>query len=209
MNKRGLFARTAAGALGGMLLLGGAGAAIADEVDNSDVDVTVDIAALPPVGALTMTVADDSAVLTEVASGDEDIRQFNGTLPTVTVTDDREEVPAGLYWYVVGQTSDFTGPGTSTLPAGHLGWAPKLLTEGNGEVSEGGEVGTVLDPQTDPNNVGIGTGEDLLALALDSGEAATVGEWKANADLFLKTPVDVAPGSYSATLTLTLWEDEQ
>lgn len=209
MNKRGLFARTAAGALGGMLLLGGAGAAIADEVDNSDVDVTVDIAALPPVGALTMTVADDSAVLTEVASGDEDIRQFNGVLPTVTVTDDREEVPAGLYWYVVGQTSEFTANGAPALSAGHLGWTPKLLTDGNGEVSEGGEVGTVLDPQTDPNNVGIGTGEDLLALALDSGDAATVGEWKANADLFLKTPVDVAPGSYSATLTLTLWEDEQ
>ena len=58
-----------------------------------------------------------------------------------------------------------------------------------------------------PNNVGL-VAEELLALTLDSGDAHPVGEWQANAGLFLKTPVDVAPGSYSATITLTLWEDE-
>ena len=47
MNKRGLLTRTAVGAIGGMLLLGVAGAAIADEVSNDQVDVNVDIAALP------------------------------------------------------------------------------------------------------------------------------------------------------------------
>ena len=57
-----------------------------------------------------------------------------------------------------------------------------------------------------PNNVGL-EGEEFLALSLDSGEAAAAGAWSANANLFLKTPVDVAPGSYAATLTLTLWED--
>jgi hypothetical protein len=209
MNKRGIIARTAAGALGGLLLIGGAGAAIADEVGSGDVDVNVNIEALPPVGALTLSVAANSTTLTEVDSGDENIRQFDGDLPEVTVTDDREEVPAGVFWYVTGQASDFAGPGGASITAGHLGWTPKLITEGNGEVAEGGEVGTVLDPQSDPNNVGIGTGEDLLALALDSGEAAVVGEWKAGADLFLKTPKTVTPGAYTSTLTLTLWEDEQ
>lgn len=203
MNKRGIIARTAVGALGGLLLIGGAGAAIAAEVGNDDVDVNVNIEALPPVGALTLSVASNSTSLTEVASGDEDIRQFNGQLPTVTVTDDREEVPAGVAWYVTGQASSFTGA-NGTITADHLGWAPKLLTENNGEVAEGDKVDTVLDPA--PNNVGI-VGEELLALALDSGEARTTGEWKAGADLFLKTPKTVTPGAYTSTLTLTLWED--
>ena len=66
MNKRGLFARTAAGAFGGMLLIGVAGAAIADEVGNDQVDVNVNIEAVEPVGALTMSVANDSTSLTEV-----------------------------------------------------------------------------------------------------------------------------------------------
>ena len=48
--------------------------------------------------------------------------------------------------------------------------------------------------------------ETVLGGDLSSG-ARAVGTWDANADLVLKTPVDVAPGSYSATLTLTLWED--
>lgn len=205
MNKRGLLARTAAGALGGMLLIGVAGAAIADEVGGDDVDVNVNIEAIEPVGALTMTVAGDSTTLTEGDSGDPEIRQFNGTLPTVTVTDDRAEVPEGVAWYVTGQSSDFASAGGDTITAGHLGWSPDLIdSEGTGAVSVGADVDTVLDDG--PNNVGL-EGQEFLALALDSGEAATSGSWTANADLFLKTPVDVAPGDYSATLTLTLWED--
>jgi type 1 fimbria pilin len=204
MNKRGIFARTAVGALGGMMLIGVAGVAIADEIEGDDVDVTVNIEAIEPVGALTMSVAANSTALTEVDSGDEAIRQFNGTLPTVTVTDDREEVPEDVFWYVTGQSSSFTEAGGASFGAEHLGWVPKLLTEANGEVAEGPQVDTVLDEG--PNNVGL-VGDEFLALSLTSGEAQPVGEWEANADLFLKTPVDITPGSYSATLTLTLWED--
>lgn len=204
MNKRGFIARAAVGAVGGALLLGGAGAAIADEVGNDQVDVNVDIQALEPVGALTLSVAPGGATLTEAESGDEDVRQFNGMLPTVTVTDDREEVPAGQFWYVVGQSSALTS-GANSIDAANLGWAPHLLTtEGDGEVAEGEEVGTALD-----GDIGLSTGEDVLALSLDSGEAAAVGTWSANADLFLKTPKDVAPGAYSGTITLSLWEDAQ
>jgi hypothetical protein len=203
-TKNGLLACCAAGALGGMLLFGAAGAAVADELDSGDVDVTVDIAALPPVGALTMSVAAASTALGEVASADPALREFAGVLPTVTVSDDREEVPDGAFWYVVGQSSAFTAAGVPELGPEHLGWMPRLLTENDGEVAEGPEVGTVFDAA--PNNVGL-EGEEFLALALDSGEARTTGQWQANADLTLKTPVDVAPGNYSATITLTLWED--
>ncbi|KJL43653.1 MULTISPECIES: hypothetical protein [Microbacterium] len=202
MNKKSFIARAAVGVVGGALLLGGAGAAIADEIDNGEVDVNVNIEALPPVGALTLSVASGSATLAEVDSGDDDVRQFNGTLPTVTVSDDREEVPVGQFWYVVGQSSALTS-GANSIAAGNLGWTPRLLTaEGDGEVAEGGQVGTVLD-----GDIGLSTGEDVLALALDSGDAATVGTWSANADLFLKTPKTVAPGAYSGTITLSLWED--
>ena len=204
MKKPGMLARTAAGALGGLLLLGAAGAAAADELGDDDVQVSVDIAALPPVGALTMSVAPGGAELTEASSADPELREFTGELPTVTVTDDREEVPDGVFWYVTGQSSAFTAAGATPLGPEHLGWTPRLLTPNDGEVAEGPEVGTVFDAA--PNNVGL-EGEEFLALALGSGKARTVGQWQANADLRLKTPADVEPGSYSATLTLTLWED--
>ncbi|MFC3689313.1 hypothetical protein [Aquipuribacter hungaricus] len=212
MATRGLFVRALAGATGAALLTGVAGAALAEPVDGDDVRVDVEIDAVEPAGALTMSVAADSTTLAEVASGDPAVRQFDGALPTVTVTDDRGEVPAGQFWYVTGQSSAFEGEGLTSLPAGHLGWRPNLITEGDGEVAAGEEVVTVLDDPTTgsgatANNVGL-VGEELLALALDSTEASAQGTWQADADLFLKTPADVAPGSYSATLTLTLWEDE-
>ena len=204
MNKRGFIARAAIGALGGALLIGAAGAAIADEIDGDDVAVNVNIEALEPVGALTMSVAAESTTLTEVDSADPEVRQFDGILPTVTVSDDRAEVPADTFWYVTGQSSAFTAAGVSDLPAGHLGWAPALTSDdSNGEVMAGEQVDTVLDEG--PDAVGL-VGEELLAIAPNFGELPT-GSWTANADLFLKTPVDVAPGNYSATITLTLWED--
>jgi len=203
MNKKGLLARAGIGATGAMLLMGGAGVAVADEITGEDVEVNVEIQELEPVGALTMSVAAGSTSLTEVDSGDPEVRQFDGTLPTVTVADDREEVPEGAFWYVTGQSSAFSAEGVPDLGAEHLGWAPNLKTD-DGNVAEGDEVLTVLDEG--PSAVGL-VGEELLALALDSSEARPTGEWEADADLFLKTPSDVAPGSYSATITLTLWED--
>ena len=71
-----------------------------------------------------------------------------------------------------------------------------LVDPANGDdVVEGPAVDTSLDP-TGPNNVGL-VGEELLALNLtDSQSAATTGQWTANADLVLKTPVDVSdPGT--------------
>ena len=205
MNKRGIIARTAAGALGGLLLIGGAGAAIADELDNDNVDVNVNIEALPPVGALTLSVAADSTTLTENGSTDT-IRQFTGELPTVTVTDDREEVPAGTYWYVTGQSSDFTGTGLPAITAGHLGWTPMLTSDdSDGQVAEGEQVDTILDEG--PDAVGL-VDEELLAIAPNmTAEGTPNGVWTAKANLFLKTPADVAPGAYKSVLTLTLWED--
>lgn len=204
MSNRSVVTRAAVGAVGGMLLIGVAGAALADPLEDDDIAVNVEIAPQEPAGALTLSVEQNSTALEEGDAETDGTRVFNGTLPTVTVTDDRTEVPADVYWYVTGRASDFTGA-SDELTAGHLGWTPALLTaEGDGEVAEGPAVDTVLDET--PDSVGL-VGEELLALALDSGEAASVGTWAANAGLVLKTPADVTPGSYSSTITLTLWED--
>ncbi len=209
MNRSHL-ARTAAGVVGGLVLVGVGGAAIAEEVGTDGVDVNVTIEE-QAAGALSLSVAAESETLTEVEGASADYREFTGALPDVTVTDTRSEVPEGVYWYVTGQASDFVGDaGQASITPDHLGWTPELVTAGNGEVAPGDEVPTSLDESTNPttpNNVGL-AGEELLQLALDSSEAtAANGEWTANADLTLKTPNDVEAGSYTSTVTLSLFED--
>ncbi|SFR70310.1 hypothetical protein SAMN05428970_0911 [Agromyces sp. CF514] len=208
MISKGAAARCAAGVLGGLMLVGVGSAAFAaypDPEGSSGVDVKVDIASVEN-GALSLTVANTETTLTETGSTAQ-YRQFTGALPDVTVTDTRDEVPAGVFWYVTGQAGSFTGEnGQPAITADHLGWSPALLTDNDGEVAAGDVVGTALDAA--PNNVGL-TGEELLALSLDSESAsAASGQWTANAGLVLKTPVDVAPGSYTSLLTLSLFEDQ-
>nr|WP_062337829.1 hypothetical protein [Herbidospora sakaeratensis] len=184
------------------------GSAAADPGDSTDVAVTVEIAPIEEPGVLAMSIAANSVALAEEGSTLEE-RQFTGTLPTVTVTDTRtgDEIPEGAAWAVLGNASDFTGDaGQAAISAGHLGWKPNLIDGGEtGLVAEGEEVVTVLDEPTQPgNNVGL-VDQELLVSTFDSGEV-TEGAYTVNADLFLKTPADVAAGSYSSTLTLSLFE---
>ena len=208
MSKSGFVARCTAVTIGTVLLVGVAGVAMAAETNYGDdgVDVNVAITEITEPGVLAMSVADTSTTLTEDGST-ATVRQFTGTLPTVTVTDTRaaEDIPDGAFWYVVGSSSAFTGSaGQDPISAGHLGWAPELLDGGeSGQVSEGDPVDTVLD--SGANNVGL-VDQEFLALAYDSGAIATEGQWTATADLFLRTPATVAAGDYTARLTLSLFE---
>jgi hypothetical protein len=211
MISKGAALRTAAGVIGGLMLVGVGSAAFAaypDAEGSSDVDVNVDIAEVQN-GALSLTVASAETSLTETDSTAE-YRQFTGTLPAVTVTDTRSDVPAGAYWYVTGQAGDFVGAaGQPSIPASQLGWTPADVADGSGEVASGGEVVPASDAATLPgNNTGLVSGEDMLYLALDSADAKAVqGSWTTNAALKLKTPATVAPGSYTSLLTLSLFED--
>jgi hypothetical protein len=210
MRTRELFARVTAGAAGAVLLVGVAGAAFADDdpgygTDDVDVNVTIGEAAEP--GVLAMTVAGDSTALTESGST-ATIRQFTGTLPTVTVTDTRvfpDRISPDAFWYVLGSTSDFIGTaGQPAITAGHLGWTPALVgTTDPGEVAAGDPVDTVLD--TGPDAVGV-VDQELLAMAASSADINPTGSWSVNAGLTLKTPITVAPGNYTSTLTLSLFE---
>lgn len=183
-------------------------AAQADPGDSADVDVTVDIAPIKEPGVLALTVAGNAISLRENGS-DLTVRQFTGTLPTVTVTDTRtaEEIPAGSSWAVLGTSSDFTGDaGQTPITADHFGWKPRLIDGGeDGQVTEGEEVVTVLDDETQPgNNVGL-KDQELLVSTYDS-TAVTGDSYSVNADLYLRTPADVAAGQYHATLTTSLFE---
>ena len=205
MTKRAMFGRSIAVATGALMLVGVAGAALADDHGSEDIAVNVQIED-DGQGVLALSVAADSTTLTEQGSNGT-YRQFTGTLPTVTVTDTRsaDEVPDGAFWYVLGSSSDFVGSaGQPQIGAGHLGWAPHLIDGGaSGGVAEGEQVDTILD--AGPDAVGL-VDQELLAMAFDSAAIATEVQWTANADLFLRAPLDVAPGSYQASLTLSLFE---
>ncbi|WP_026556607.1 hypothetical protein [Arthrobacter sp. 35W] len=207
MNRIGFAARCTTAAVGTALLLGVAGMAMAEENHgNKDVDVSVGITALPGGGALAMSVAGTTTTLTETGST-ATVRQFTGSLPTVTVTDTRApaDIPAGASWYVLGTSTDFTGDnGQPAISAAHLGWTPDLINGGDsGLVAEGDRVDTVME--TGPNAVGL-VDRELLAMAFDSGAIASEGQWTATAGLFLRTPATVAAGDYTARLTLSLFE---
>ncbi|SKB00359.1 hypothetical protein SAMN06295879_2993 [Agreia bicolorata] len=206
MRKREFAARTSAVVVGTLLLTGLAGAAAAEEVGSDDVDVNVEIAEIEGPGVLAMSVGGTSTTLTETGST-ELVRQFTGTLPTVTVTDTRapEDIPADVGWYVLGSSTDFVGDaGQTPIGAEYLGWIPALINGGDsGLVTEGDPVDTAIEGGAD--GVGL-VDQELLALAIDSGAVASEGQWTANANLFLRTPATVAPGSYTSTLTLSLFE---
>lgn len=200
MNKISTPGRVLAAMSGTALLLGVGGLAVADEVGTGDVTVTVEVVDTNP-GVLSMTVAGTSTALTEDGS-DATARVFTGELPTVTVTDtrDADEIADGAFWYVVGSASDFVS-GTDTIGAENLGWAPQLIDGGDsGLVAEG----DVVEPDLD-GGPGL-VDQELLAMAFDSAEISTEGQWTATADLTLKAPADVAAGEYTSTLTLSLFE---
>ena len=179
---------------------GSAITAAAADYGDDDVAVSVDIAPVVGPGALAMTVAGGSAALAENGST-ATTRQFTGQLPTVTVTDTRDaaDIPAGAYWYVLGSITDFTATGgqPAISAADSFGWTPQLVGS-----TDPGSVGA-----GDPVDPGEGFSDvEMLAIAYDSGAIATEGTWSANAGLKLLTPATVAPGQYSATLTLSLFE---
>jgi hypothetical protein len=183
-------------------------AARAEEGDQASVQVTVEIEEIDEPGVLALSVAGSGVALTENGSTLL-VRQFRGSLPTVTVTDTRTaaEIPDGASWAVLGTATNFVGTaGQPAITADHFGWNPRLIDGGDtGLVAEGEEVVTVLDEETQPgNNVGL-VDQELLVSTFDS-EAVTGDSYSVGADLFLRTPADVAPGSYKSTLTLSLFE---
>jgi len=140
--------------------------------------ITVDVAG----GPLTLAVAGDAVALTGATVGGT----AAGSLHPAAVEDLRG-TNAG--WSLVGQVGDFVGT-TGTIGADQLGWTPAAsVASGAGQVTPGATVGS-----------GLGTARSLCAA--DPG--ASAGSFSCAADLTLSIPESAAPGSYAATLTLTL-----
>ncbi len=181
----------------------GAATASAEETHGQDdVDLIVDVSAPTGPGMLALTVAQDSTTLVESGS-DALTRQFLGTLPTVTVTDTRasSEIGDQAAWYVLGTVTDFTSTTGDVIPAADLGWTPTMVGyEGDGQVFPG-------EPVDGSHDGGPGIADqELLFTTLDSQATAPEGRWSASADLVLRTDAWAAPASYTATLTLSLFE---
>lgn len=195
--RRGRITRIGAAALGSAMLLGvGVSAATAED---GAIDVGVDIEALPD-GSLGLTIDPEARVDLTEGDSSADSREFVGSLPEVTVTDTRtaDDVPDGAYWYVVGAIDDFVGDAgqPDIIAAESFGWSPRLVSGDESLVAAGDDVAP-----------GDGFSDfELLASAFDSADAGP-GTWTAAADLTLRTPATVEPGSYSSSLTLSLYED--
>ncbi|WP_405141245.1 hypothetical protein OG589_30005 [Sphaerisporangium sp. NBC_01403] len=191
----------------GFALVGLAGPAMADDGPDTDgIDVSVTIEPLRVPGQVSMTVADNTGVTLNENGTNAAARQFVGTLPTVTVADTRlpDEIPAGDFWAVVGQASQFSATGSaSTIGPEYLGWTPRLLNGSTSGVVEAGEpVSSVISDGTGAAAVGL-QGQELLVSTANSADE--IGSWQVNADLVLRTPVDVTAGKYQSTLTLSLF----
>jgi hypothetical protein len=187
--------------------VGGAGPAVADDDPDNGIDVSVTIEPNTTPGEVSMTIADNGGVSLQEDGSNAAARQFVGALPTVTVTDTRrpEDIPAGDYWAVVGQASQFTATSGSVAPIGpqYLGWKPRLLSDSpTGAVQAGEPVSSVISDGTGAPNVGL-QGQELLVSTANSADE--IGTSQVNADLALRTPVDVAAGEYHSTLTLSLF----
>ncbi|GAA3228761.1 hypothetical protein [Nonomuraea helvata] len=187
--------------------VGVGGPAVADDEPDNGIDVSVTIEPNTTPGELSMTVADNGGVALREDGSNAAARQFVGTLPTVTVTDSRrpEEIPAGDFWAVVGQASEFTATSGSAPPIGpqYLGWRPRLLSDSSsGAVAAGEPVSSVISDGSGAPTVGL-QGQELLVSTANSADE--IGTWQVNAGLALRTPADVAAGEYHSTLTLSLF----
>ncbi|WP_308797690.1 hypothetical protein [Agromyces silvae] len=202
--KKSSAARVGAAALGALLLSAGAAMAAADEiVDDGEVEINVEVTDRYPSGVLALSVAANSTALAEVDSGDPLVREFTGSLPEVTVTDTRADVP-DVPWYVLGTASDFVSGG-NTITADHLGWAPYLADDYGPALEAGFDIDTVID---DPASEGLGYADgELLYVNTDQVATYSQGSWSASAGLHLKVDATtVEPGSYTSVLTLSLFE---
>jgi len=113
---------------------------------------------------------------------------LSGALNQVTVVDARG---TDLGWQLTGAVSALTSE-NGTIPATDVAWTPSCAAvEGSPSTVTAGTAGP------------LGTGATLCSQAPSPG-TPTGGTATADAELTVITPAFIAPGTYTATLTLTL-----
>ena len=137
-------------------------------------------------GAFSLGLAGNSATLTGGVVGGS----ATGDLNAATVTDLRGTNGG---WNLVGQVEDFTS-GANRIAADNLGWTPSASkVDASGNVIPGGAA-----------NPGAGTGLGSARTLCKAENGSSSGVFRCGAQLTLNVPDTTAPGSYAATLTLTL-----
>lgn len=145
-------------------------------------------------GSLSMTVADGPVAFGEPTTEGDNFR-FSGQLPTVSVTDSRNDAQAaGGGWTVSGQASDLLNGG-SRLRAESLGWTPKVGAPRDG-LMLGDAVSTKL-----AGGAGL-TAPATLATASNDARGGTT---EVSADIVLDAPKSTRSGQYTGSLTVSLF----
>ncbi len=178
----------------------------ADGGSTAKVDVSVTVDPYKAPGALSLSIAPGPVKLTEEGSTGT-YRQFTGELPLVTVTDTRDaaSLSEDARWTVTGASSAF-----GAIPAHYLGWTPHFWGPGDPDlfptIQEGSpaRAGFPEQPGDEPDNVGLAWPNTLL-MAEDVKKLPR-GGYLAGADLTLRMPVTQDAGTYTGTISLSLFE---
>ena len=144
-------------------------------------------------GGLTISVAGTTVVLpSPMPTADATVLRTTGAINPVTVTDLRLANPG---WSANGQVSDFArSGGGGTIDGAQLGWTPSVTSSSAGQtVTPGGAV-----------VAGAAGGLKVPSILGTAPAGAGRGTAVFGAGLTLKVPTTVAPGTYNATLTLTV-----
>src|SRR5690625_2742618 len=149
-------------------------------------------------GSLTLTIREfgDAVDLGEGERTQEGYYRFDGDLPSVVVTDTRNDNQAGdTGWSVSGVANDFVNNGDS-FDAGHLGWIPWTTAQDRPGVEPGPRVNPIAR-----NGPGMAEPQTLVS-ATSEGR---LGAATAGAHLFMLVPMDTAPGDYRSAINLSLF----
>jgi len=146
-------------------------------------------------GALVISVAGSNVTLPPLTlNSTSTLFSTAGPIQTVTVTDTRAGAPG---WSVSGQVAQFSS-GANAINAQNLGWAPNLVSKGDGlKVTLGGQVNPAN--AVEANDTGVLGLKSARTLATATG----LGTAKFGADLTLLAPTSTLAGTYQGVLTLT------
>lgn len=178
----------------GVFVAYGAGAGSEPPAEDASEEIVATIPEDTGEGSLLISVdpEDRTVQLPEMTSlGDR--LATSGELRPVTVTDSRETNPG---WDVSAQVSEFTASeGDESFAGGFLGWSPTVESSTEGQdVTPGGDV----EPGF-PSGDGLSVPRGLAS----ADEGAGSGSAVLGAGLELQIPVETAPGTYTAVLTIT------
>ncbi|USQ79266.1 WxL domain-containing protein [Ornithinimicrobium faecis] len=145
-------------------------------------------------GSLVISVdPDDRTVALPEMDSLGDRLATSGELRPVTVTDSRATNPG---WDVSAQVSEFSASeGDDSFAGGFLGWSPSVESSTDGQTVNPGDA---VDPGF-PSGEGLSVPRQLGS----ADEGAGTGSAVLGAGLELQIPVDTAPGTYTAVLTIT------